>query len=98
MQNISHGKRHSLVNRNITVRDRETSTEIRTSIRLEQIEWEAMKNICVAKGITINEFCCDADMSPARPEHSRTSRIRTAILHHYINGEHNKHKRKEYKS
>jgi hypothetical protein len=39
--------------------------------------------------MSINEFCCKVDQDKNRREHSRTSRIRSAILEHYLkrNGE-----------
>lgn len=74
----------TLVNRNISVIDPVSGELHRTSIRLEQIEWAALKDICARESISINEFCCRADRDQNRREHSRTSRIRSAILNHYL--------------
>lgn len=77
----------TLVNRNISVIDPASGELHRTSIRLEQIEWTALKNICTRESISINEFCCRVDRDETRREHSRTSRIRSAILNHYLDRE-----------
>lgn len=74
----------TLVNRNISIIDPSSGQPHRTSIRLERIEWAALKNICARESISINEFCCRADRDANRREHSRTSRIRSAILSHYL--------------
>lgn len=78
-------EKQTLVNRNISVIDPNSGANHRTSIRLEQIEWSALQKICDQKQISINEFCCAVDQDTQRNEHSRTSRIRSAILHHYLN-------------
>ena len=52
----------------------------RTSVRLERLELQALDRICAAENLTIHEFCERADRNPARPEHSRTARIRMSIL------------------
>ena len=75
----------TLVNRNISVIDPASGQLHRTSIRLEAIEWEALRDICARDNLSINEFCCRADRDERRREHSRTSRIRSAILDHYRN-------------
>ena len=75
----------TLVNRNISVIDPASGQPHRTSIRLEEIEWEALRDICARENMSINEFCCKADSDERRREHSRTSRIRSAILDHYRN-------------
>jgi|TARA_R100000455_G_scaffold10834_1_gene4535 predicted DNA-binding ribbon-helix-helix protein len=77
----------TLVNRNISVIDPASGELHRTSIRLEQIEWVALRNICAEESISINEFCCRANRDAHRKEHSRTSRIRSAILSHYLDRE-----------
>ncbi|WP_443024200.1 ribbon-helix-helix domain-containing protein [Sneathiella sp.] len=74
----------TLVNRNISITDPVSGRCHRTSIRLERIEWTALQRICEKKDISINDFCCHADRDEKRREHSRTSRIRSAILHHYL--------------
>ncbi|WP_353890925.1 ribbon-helix-helix domain-containing protein [Sneathiella sedimenti] len=75
----------TLVNRNISVIDPISGQPHRTSIRLEKIEWEALRDICARENMSINDFCCKADRDERRCEHSRTSRIRSAILDHYRN-------------
>ena len=55
----------------------------RTSVRLEQLELQALDRICAAEGISVDEFCQRADHDPDRTERSRTSRIRMAILAYY---------------
>ncbi len=75
----------SLINGNINIKNRETGQTHRTSIRLERIEWDAMRRICSRNKISIHAFCSQVDQHPARKEHSRTSRIRSAILQHYLN-------------
>jgi len=75
---------HSLVNRNVTITDPETGQARRTSIRLEKIEWDALRKICYRNKISIHAFCSRADYHAHRKEHSRTSRIRSAVLRQYI--------------
>jgi len=77
----------TLVNRNISVIDPTSGELHRTSIRLEDIEWKALRSICTRENMSINEFCCKADQDEKRREHSRTSRIRSAILDHYLSQE-----------
>ncbi len=74
----------TLINKNISLVDPDTGEKHRTSIRLEEIEWSALKQICRQKGLSLNEFCSAADRDRQRREHSRTSRIRSAILDHYL--------------
>ncbi|MAZ03798.1 MAG: hypothetical protein CMN56_11735 [Sneathiella sp.] len=74
----------TLVNRNISVIDPVSGQLHRTSIRLEEIEWAALRDICASENMSINEFCCKVDQDKNRREHSRTSRIRSAILEHYL--------------
>ncbi|MEX1035474.1 MAG: ribbon-helix-helix domain-containing protein [Sneathiella sp.] len=74
----------TLVNRNISVINPASGQLHRTSIRLEEIEWIALRDICASENISINEFCCKVDQDENRREHSRTSRIRSAILEHYL--------------
>ena len=74
----------TLVNRNISIVHPESGQSHRTSIRLERIEWSALQEICRQKDISVNEFCCEVDRDERRREHSRTSRIRSAILHHFL--------------
>lgn len=79
-----HSISHSLVNGNITITDPETGQTHRTSIRLEKIEWDALRKICSKNKMSIHAFCSRADYHPSRKEHSRTSRIRSAVLRQYI--------------
>ena len=75
----------TLINRNISIVDPVSGENHRTSIRLEEIEWAALREICNRENISINEFCCKVDRDKNRREHSRTSRIRSAILDHFLN-------------
>ncbi|MCR9214386.1 MAG: ribbon-helix-helix domain-containing protein [Proteobacteria bacterium] len=81
MLSIEH---QTLINKNISLVNPDTGEKHRTSIRLEEIEWSALKEICRQRGMSLNEFCSAADKDMQRREHSRTSRIRTAILDHYF--------------
>ncbi|WP_373084570.1 ribbon-helix-helix domain-containing protein [Sneathiella sp.] len=73
----------TLVNRNISIINPASGQSHRTSIRLEEIEWKALNQICAEENISVNEFCCRVDRDGNRKEHSRTSRIRSAILDHF---------------
>ena len=55
----------------------------RTSVRLEQLEIEALDRICATENLTIHEFCERAEHDPARIERNRSNRIRMAILAYY---------------
>ena len=76
----------SLISRNIFVFDPDTGRRKRTSVRLEALEWEALTAICRREKMTVSAFCQLADMSDARPERSRTARIRMAILTYFMKG------------
>ena len=52
----------------------------RTSMKLEQLEWQSLARICAAEGISVDQFCERADRDPERVERSRTSRVRVAPL------------------
>ncbi|GEM_PF-3058312 len=82
---MDNQKRQSLINGNINIQHPETGEVHRTSIRLEKIEWDAMREICRRKRMSLHKFCSLVDFHPLREEHSRTSRIRCAILQYYIN-------------
>ncbi len=56
----------------------------RTSVKLQPLELRALEKICQAEGLTVGQFCERADKSPARIEHSRSGRIRMAILNYYM--------------
>lgn len=75
----------TLINGNINIRDPQSGDIHRTSIRLEQIEWDALRRICSRNKLSLHAFCSRVDHHPSRKEHSRTSRIRSAILHYYLN-------------
>ncbi|OUR77672.1 hypothetical protein A9Q83_09110 [Alphaproteobacteria bacterium 46_93_T64] len=77
-------KNQSLINGNVTILDPHDGKKRRTSIRLEAIEWDTMRRICGLNRITIHDFCSRADAHPKRIEHSRTSRIRAAILQYCL--------------
>jgi len=74
----------TLVNGKTSIIDRASGCNRRTSIRLERIEWSALQEICREKDISINEFCCEVDRDDRRREHSRASRIRSAIFHYFL--------------
>lgn len=75
----------SLINGNINILDPNTGKTHRTSIRLEKIEWDALRRICAKNKLSIHAFCSKVDHHPSRKEHSRTSRIRSAVLQYYLN-------------
>ena len=81
---VQNVKSQSLVNGNVTIYDPITLEKHRTSIRLEAIEWDTMRRICGVNSISIHEFCSRADNHSIRIEHSRTSRIRAAILQYCL--------------
>lgn len=80
-QNIEN---QSLINGNVTIYDPVSRVKHRTSIRLEALEWDTMRRICGINSISIHEFCSLANSHPSRVEHSRTSRIRSAILQYCL--------------
>ena len=61
--------------KNVTINGR------RTSLRLEQISWEAMVDICNCEGLTIHELCSLIDNR--REGASRTSAVRAFIVSYY---------------
>ena len=81
---MSSAVRQSLMNGNVNILDSDTGTKHRTSIRLEKVEWDALRKICAINRISIHQFCTFADQSPRRKEHSRTSRIRCAVLQYCL--------------
>ena len=64
-----------LISKNVTVNGR------RTSLRLEQASWEAMRDICECEGLTIHELCSLIDNR--RDGSSRTSAVRAFIITYY---------------
>jgi predicted DNA-binding ribbon-helix-helix protein len=65
----------TLVNRNVTVRDR------RTSMRLERAMWEALHEICRREGRRLNELVTEIDAQ--RSESSLTAAIRVYLLRYF---------------
>jgi predicted DNA-binding ribbon-helix-helix protein len=65
----------TLVNRNVTVRDR------RTSMRLERAMWEALHEICRREGKSLNELVTEIDAQ--RSESSLTAAIRVYLLRYF---------------
>ncbi|NBC32455.1 MAG: hypothetical protein GVY13_07240 [Alphaproteobacteria bacterium] len=68
----------TLVSHNVTIGGR------RTSIRLEEYMWEALKEICARENINIHEFCSRVDEH--RKESALTAAIRVAITAYYREG------------
>ncbi len=66
--------RPSLVTRNIRL------GLMRTSVRLEQQEWQALEHICLLEGLDRHGFAARVQADPARRENTLTSRLRCAIL------------------
>ena len=62
----------TLVNRNVTIRNR------RTSLRLEPLMWEALYEIAGREGLTIHELC--SLVQDRRQESTLTAAIRVFIL------------------
>jgi predicted DNA-binding ribbon-helix-helix protein len=81
---MSKNSAYSLMNGNINIQNPNTGTRHRTSIRMEKLEWDTLRRICATNGITIHDFCSYADAKLNRKEHSRTSRIRCAILQYCV--------------
>ncbi len=68
---------NSLISRNVTVNGH------RTSLRLEQVTWDALDDICAAEGLGVHEICSMIDTQ--RVNSSRTSAVRTFILSYFRN-------------
>jgi predicted DNA-binding ribbon-helix-helix protein len=66
---------NSLISRNVTVNGH------RTSLRLEQVTWDALDDISEAEGLSIHEICSMIDAK--RVNSSRTSAVRTFILSYF---------------
>lgn len=66
---------NSLISRNVTVNGH------RTSLRLEQVTWDALDDISIAEGLSIHEICSMIDTQ--RKNSSRTSAVRTFILSYF---------------
>lgn len=65
----------TLKSKNVTINGR------RTSLRLEQISWDAMADICKSEGMTIHELC--SLIENRRGGSSRTSAVRAFIVSYY---------------
>ncbi len=65
----------TLISRNVTVGGR------RTSIRLEEDMWDALREVCVREGISVHHFCTEVDRT--RKESSLTAAIRVALLAYF---------------
>ena len=65
----------TLVNRNITIAGR------RTSVRLEQLMWDALYEIAARENMTVHEVCGKIESS--RNESSLTAGIRVYILSYF---------------
>ena len=64
-----------LLSRNVTVNGR------RTSLRLEQVSWEAIDEICVYEGVSLHELCSMIERQ--RGGSSRTSTVRAFIVTYF---------------
>ena len=61
-----------LLSRNVTVNGR------RTSLRLEQVSWQAIDEICASEGVSLHELC--SMIEGQREGSSRTSTVRAFIV------------------
>lgn len=66
----------TLINRNVTVAGR------RTSMRLEPAMWDALQEICVREGKSLNELVTEIDRK--RSESSLTAAIRVHLLRYFV--------------
>lgn len=66
---------NSLISRNVVVNGH------RTSLRLEQVTWDALDDIANAEGLSVHEICSMVDVQ--RVNSSRTSAVRTFILSYF---------------
>lgn len=66
---------NQLLSRNVTIDGH------RTSLRLEQVSWDALDDICRNEGMTIHELC--SMIEPLRNGSSRTSAVRAFIVSYY---------------
>lgn len=72
---MGRGRSSTLVNRNVTIRDR------RTSLRLEPAMWDALGEIAEREGRTVHELCSGVEF--ARTESTLTAAIRVFILGYF---------------
>ena len=70
--------RTSLVTRNIRL------GQMRTSVRLERVEWQALETICQREGLDRHLFAARVQADAARTENTLTSRLRSAILVYFM--------------
>lgn len=68
----------TLISHNVTISGR------RTSVRLEEYMWDALKEICTRENISIHEFC--SRVEERRQESALTAAIRVAITAYYREG------------
>ncbi len=71
-------QRPSLITRNIRL------AQMRTSVRLERVEWQALDLICQREGLDRHRFAARVQLDPARTENTLTSRLRSAILAYFM--------------
>lgn len=67
--------RNSLISKNVTVNGR------RTSLRLEQISWKALEDICQFENLTLHALCSMIELQ--RHGSSRTSAVRAFIVSYF---------------
>ena len=67
--------KNTLISKNVTVNGH------RTSLRLEQENWDALNDICEAEGLSVHEICSMVEIQ--RSGGSRTSSVRTFILTYF---------------
>ena len=64
-----------LLSRNVTINGR------RNSLRLEQVSWEAIDEICVSEGVSLHELC--SMIEGQRGGSIRTSTVRAFIVTYF---------------
>lgn len=64
--------RSTLISKNVTIRGR------RTSLRLEEEIWEALRDICRHESVNIHELC--TMIEERRGQSSRTSTVRAFVV------------------
>lgn len=68
-------KRNSLISKNVTVNGR------RTSLRLEQVNWQALDDICKIEKVNLHTLC--ELIERQRQGSSRTSAVRAFIVSYF---------------
>lgn len=66
---------NSLISKNVTVNGR------RTSIRLEDVSWKALDDICRFEGVSLHVLCSMIEQQ--RKNSSRTSAVRAFIVSYF---------------